>query len=172
MEERIRTVPEGSLIYEQGKDGDTLSYIVSGRVGLFLQYGEPEQFALDEMGPGESFGEMGMLNGIKRSVTAVALIDSEVIEISFSELEDFVTTHPDVTVRMLKAMSRRLLGATNEIVNAHHTIRELIEELGDRPVRKEGLKERLKRYASFFVEVPGDIPPEVYMDYYSRIDRL
>jgi len=73
---------------------------------------------------------------------------------------------------MLKAMSRRLMGATNEIVNAHQTIREFIDELGDRPVRKESLKERLKRYASFFLEVPSDIPPEVYMDYYSRIDRL
>jgi len=172
MEKQVQKIPEGMVIYEQGKEGDTLGYLICGKVGLFLNYREPEQFALDEMGPGELFGEMGLLNGIKRAVTAVALSDSEVMEISEQELPQFVAEHPDAAVKMLKAMSRRLMGATNEIVNAHQTIREFIDELGDRPVRKESLKERLKRYASFFLEVPADIPPEVYMEYYSRIARL
>ena len=171
MASQMRKVLQGTVIYEQGKDGDTFGYLVSGKVGLFLNFGEPDQFALDEMGPGKGFGEMGMLNGRKRAVTAVALEDSEIIEISESDIHQFVTEHPEAAVRLLQAMSRRLQGATDEIVLAHRTIKELIEELGDHPVRKESLRARLKRYASFFFEIPSDIPPEVYMDYYSRINH-
>ena len=58
MASQMRKVLQGTVIYEQGKDGDTFGYLVSGKVGLFLNIGEPDQFALDEMGPGEGFGEM------------------------------------------------------------------------------------------------------------------
>ncbi len=172
MEDRIRVFHEGNVIFEQGTMGNTLGYLISGKVWVFLNYGEPEQFALDEFGPGEGFGEMSAFNGVPRAVSVVALKDSEVQEITEEELPAFIEAHPDFVVRLLKSISKRLLGVTTELIHAHGTIRAFLEEVGDRPVKKENLRERLKRYASFFLEIPNDIPPEVYMDYYSRINHL
>ena len=172
MEGHTRVFHEGNVIFEQGREGDTLGYLVSGRIGLYLYYGQPEQFALDEIGPGASFGEMGLLSGVVRSVTAVALQESTIIEISEQELPQFVKDHPEVAMHLLQAMSKRLMVVTTELMSAHDTIRGFIEELGDRPVKKESLRQLLKRYTSFFLEIPSDIPPEVYMDYYSRVDRM
>jgi len=172
MEERTRLFHEGNVVFQEGTHGETLGYLVSGRIGLFLHYGQPQQFALDEIGPGEGFGEMGVLNGSLRAVTAVALQDCEVVEITAAELPGFIERHPESVVQMMKSMSRRMLGVTTELLHAHATIREFLDETRDHPVRKETLRERLKRYASFFLDVPEDIPPEVYMDYYSRINHL
>lgn len=172
MEESIRKFRTGTVIFEQGSQGNTLGYLVAGKAGIFLNYGKPGQFALEELGPGEGFGEMSVYNDTTRAVSVIALEDCSVIEITENSLPGFVETHPEFISRLLKTMGRRMLVTTIELMHAHDTIRELIDELGDRTVKRETLRDKLRRYASFFVEVPQDIPAEVYMDYYSRINHL
>jgi CRP/FNR family cyclic AMP-dependent transcriptional regulator len=64
----------GSVIFNQGDPGDAAYFIRKGRVRIF-QTNEGQRVEVGEMGPGEIFGEMAVLDGGKRSASAVAAED-------------------------------------------------------------------------------------------------
>lgn len=63
-----------TVIFNQGDPGDAAYFVRKGRVRIF-QYNEGQRVEVGEMGPGEIFGEMAVLDGGKRSASAVAAED-------------------------------------------------------------------------------------------------
>ncbi len=60
MQDDILKVAEGTVIYEQGTECDSMFLLREGKVGLYLDFGTPKQFALIEMtGPSSSLGRWG-----------------------------------------------------------------------------------------------------------------
>lgn len=70
MLERIRFAA-GDRIFSQGDAGDAAYILQQGRVTLF-QHHEGHRIEVGEIGSGEIFGEMAVLDGGHRSATAVA----------------------------------------------------------------------------------------------------
>jgi EAL domain-containing protein (putative c-di-GMP-specific phosphodiesterase class I) len=67
-----RTLLPGTTIFKQGDDGDCAYLIESGEVQVTLnQDGEDIPIAL--LGPGDILGEMSVIDGLKRSATAICL---------------------------------------------------------------------------------------------------
>lgn len=63
----------GELIFRQGEMGSCMYVIQSGKVGIYLNYGEADQAKLTELSAGQFMGEMGLLDKLPRSATAVSL---------------------------------------------------------------------------------------------------
>ncbi len=169
MKDKIRKVPAGTVIYEQGTDCHSMFLLREGKVGLYLYFGTPKQFALLEMSrPGSSLGEMGLLEGEPRNATAVALTDCVLVEINEKDFGTFIADHPDETEVMIKDLSHRFKSVMDELKVAQEVIYDCIEEMGERQPKKLSLKERLKRYADLFLEIPPDVPPDLYMSCYTR----
>ncbi|MFA6688087.1 MAG: Crp/Fnr family transcriptional regulator [Sphaerochaetaceae bacterium] len=169
MQDDILKVAEGTVIYEQGTECDSMFLLREGKVGLYLDFGTPKQFALIEMtGPSSSLGEMGLLEGEPRNATAVALTDCTLVEIHTDDFGEFIAAHPDETETIIKDLSHRFKTVMDELKTAQGTIYDFIDELGDRPPKKLSLKERIKRYTDLFLEIPPDVPPDLYMSCYTR----
>lgn len=66
----------GDRVFGQGEGGDCAFIVVSGRVAL-SQHHDGRRIEVGSVGPGEIFGEMAVLDGGGRSVTAVATEDCE-----------------------------------------------------------------------------------------------
>lgn len=71
--ERVR-VAAGDKVFSQGDEGDAAYIVHKGRIKLFHHH-DGQRIEVGEVAAGEIFGEMAVLDGGKRSASAVAMED-------------------------------------------------------------------------------------------------
>ena len=102
-------------------------YIVyGGTVGIYSNYGDPNQVKLTELYPVVCFGEMGMISDDARSATAVAESDETYVEIIRPDgLEQLFKESPVKVEMILKHLSYRLRMLTYDFLNACKEVNDL-----------------------------------------------
>ncbi|MEK7795624.1 MAG: cyclic nucleotide-binding domain-containing protein [Candidatus Hydrogenedentota bacterium] len=105
-------VQKGETIFHKGTTGNIMYVVLGGKVGVF---DGPKCVA--EMGVGNMFGELSLLNGQKRSATVIALEDSNLFSLSEEVFNKLLTKR--VAVQMLlnvaKSLGRRLIDSNRAI---------------------------------------------------------
>ena len=110
-----RRYPKGSIVFNEGDAGDFLLVIYSGKVKVVL-YGEKgEEIILAMLGPGNFFGEMGLLSSRPRSATVLTMEPSEFLHLDQQSFSSLITTHPPLALKILKYLSHRLKQANEQI---------------------------------------------------------
>ncbi|MFZ5811669.1 MAG: cyclic nucleotide-binding domain-containing protein [Thermodesulfobacteriota bacterium] len=90
---RTKTFHKGALIYKEGQES-TLAYLVKqGRVGVYRVVGN-KRVSLGVRGPGQIFGEMGIIGGEARTANAEALEFTEVIVLDQALLRTMLLKSP------------------------------------------------------------------------------
>src|SRR5205823_12080285 len=84
------------------------------------------EVTLTELGRGDFFGEMALLDGQRRSADAVVAEDSRLAVLSREHFVSFMRSSPDVALEMLTALANRLRH-TDELLR-HSTTRNVNEE--------------------------------------------
>lgn len=100
-----REFSAGSTIVREGETGGLGFYLIlSGHVEV--RKGEKR---LAKLGAGEFFGEMALLmEDEPRSADVVALEDTGCVLFTRWDLRSLVASHPDIALKMLGALARRL----------------------------------------------------------------
>jgi len=98
----------GDLLFEEGEDGDHVCFVVSGGLEVLKNVGEEENVTIATLKKGRSFGEMAMVDKLKRSATVRAQVDTNVLVMSREQFEDILTTHPKMGIKILKGLSMML----------------------------------------------------------------
>jgi len=101
-----RTVPEGETVVEEGSTGTSFFVIAEGNVTVSVG-GEPKA----TLGPGDSFGEMAVIDEDVRSASIVAATDLRLYFLTPWEFRPFVHEQPEVAWKLLQSLSRRLRSA-------------------------------------------------------------
>ena len=168
--DQVLEISKGTVIYEQGTPCTTMFLLRSGIVGLYLNYHTPQQFQLSEISlPGSSLGEMGLFEEDPRNATAVALADCTLVEISQASFPAFIEAHPDETRQIILDLSQRYKMALQEVKNAHLIIQESLDALKEAQLnQKDSLKDKIKKISDFLLDIPEDVPPELYLSFNSR----
>ena len=97
----------GELIFKERDTGADMFIIRSGRVELLKEYaGQERQIAQLEVG--DFFGEMSLLEDQTREVSARAVGPVELLRIDASTFDRIVQEAPEIPVRMLRKLARRL----------------------------------------------------------------
>lgn len=93
----------------QGDAGVGLYVIKSGKVRI-IQASNPDRAeeVLGTAGPGEVLGEMALLDDLPRSASVVAQEDVTALLLPVWEFRAALRNHPDITLKLLAALSRRL----------------------------------------------------------------
>ncbi len=100
------TYPKG-LIYREGDAADAMYSIRSGEVRITKNmYGIMVKIA--DLGPGQWFGEMALLEGAPRSTTAIAETQVEVDVYDLETLTARLAAEPTFAFAMMRSMSQRL----------------------------------------------------------------
>ncbi len=98
----------GDRIFDINELGDHLYILQSGRIGISLNPDPSVRDFIVELGTGECFGEMNLLDELPRSASAHVLEDSLVLSLEKSRLRGLIVNYPELSLGMLKGLSLRL----------------------------------------------------------------
>jgi len=100
--------PAGHILFEELVPGDTLYIIMDGRVQISRTFQDGERRVIREMGPGEFFGEMALLEDKPRSARASTMTPTTFLTVTRQRFNTLIEQHPAVAVNFLKAISDQL----------------------------------------------------------------
>jgi CRP/FNR family transcriptional regulator, cyclic AMP receptor protein len=103
-----RSIIEGDTIFREGDISDRAFQVVEGSVNVHLPGGR-----VKNLGPGEIFGEMGLLDARPRSATVTAGEDGMLNAFSEKELLAAIRTDPDAAITFIRALLKRLREAND-----------------------------------------------------------
>ncbi len=140
-----RRYQPNELIFSQNSPSNSLYIVKSGRVEIVVDGPQGHRKTLATFGPGQAFGEFGLLDGLPRSAGAVARERSELLTLSRPEFFMYLEQYPSVAIKLVVLLSRRLRfamqrGESDEPA-AHHApatrLAQLLVELVERYGREE-----------------------------------
>jgi NTE family protein len=91
----------GEVLYRQGEAGDFMCIVISGRLRVVATGVNNAEFPVDELGSGETVGEMALMSGEARSATVYAIRDTQLARLSKGGMLRFLTRHPEAAFQML-----------------------------------------------------------------------
>jgi len=100
---RVTSVKAGTTLIREGEVPDRLFIVISGTLQA-LSIGK----ALGTIGPGETAGEIGLLDAGPRSADLVAQEETRVVEILFEELSRLMTTRPRLGTTVMRNLAADL----------------------------------------------------------------
>jgi len=99
-----RHLAAGATLFNAGEPGDSLYVVQAGEVELFIKDTAGQKIVLTVANRGEIFGELSLLDQGARTATAVALIDSELLELDRGDLLLLFQKTPAAALALLAAM--------------------------------------------------------------------
>ncbi len=137
----LKDYMKDEIIFMQGDESSCMYEVQQGKVGIFLDYGTDTEKKIAEIGPDRIFGEMGMVEGLPRSATAVALEkDTELAIITWEVLGIYFKTKPSRVVQILQQTSDRLRLTTRVNSDLNTRIKEAITSIEGGCSRYEALR--------------------------------
>jgi len=100
-------VPTGEFVFREGDLGTEMYIVHEGRVEISKQ-AAGEDKVLAQLEKGDFFGEMAILEDLPRAASARALSDVRLLMINGSTFDQMLRTNPEIAVRMMRSLSRRL----------------------------------------------------------------
>ncbi len=97
-------VREGSTLVRQGEMGREAMIIESGTAVV-----SRNNRKIDDLGPGDFFGEMSLIDHMPRNADVVATSDMTVLVMDSREFSTVLDTYPKVAVKILKTVVERLV---------------------------------------------------------------
>jgi len=104
----IKKYNTDAVITLEGEKGQEMFFILSGKVGVFLNTFTDDAVKVAELVTGEIFGEMSLLEDLPRSATVIALEPINVLVIDKDHFELFISRQPEMAFKIMRALSSRL----------------------------------------------------------------
>ncbi|MBQ1490546.1 MAG: cyclic nucleotide-binding domain-containing protein [Blautia sp.] len=121
----MREYKKGDVILREGTPNRSVFEITGGKVVLYEAFDTPQEKKVDELGPGDIFGEQAMLEGCLLTTTVVAGEEGAVVrEISTDTMYDFIQEEPGTVRKMMKFLSTHLRRVTVEYEEASRRMAE------------------------------------------------
>jgi len=118
---------EKTCLFRAGDDGNAMYLIERGKVRISVQATDGHEMTLTELGRGDFFGEMALLDGQKRSADAIVSEDARLAVLSREHFLSFVHSSPNIALEMLTALANRLRN-TDELLRRSATRNVNVEE--------------------------------------------
>jgi CRP/FNR family transcriptional regulator, cyclic AMP receptor protein len=103
-----RSFMAGEAVFHEGDPGDICYVVRAGHVRAVREHTDGRSITLATLGPGDIFGELAIFDEERRSATIESLEETEVVAILGSDLRRLLRDHPDIAVKLLASLSRRL----------------------------------------------------------------
>jgi CRP/FNR family cyclic AMP-dependent transcriptional regulator len=116
-----KSIKAGTPLFVEAMEGESLFIVKSGTVRI-TQKGEKAERELAVLGPGEHLGELALLAKSARLVSAVAVTDCEVVELTQRDFARLQPQKPQACLKLALAIAADLVARVAEN-------RDLVREL-------------------------------------------
>ncbi|GAA0735665.1 Crp/Fnr family transcriptional regulator [Dactylosporangium roseum] len=100
----------GTVLFAEGDAGDRLYTVLSGKVKLSRRSHDGRQGLIALLGPSDQFGELELIDGGPRVVTATVVSDARLAYLSKTVLDHWITQRPHLAEQLLRVIARRIRG--------------------------------------------------------------
>ena len=105
----------GATVFAKGDPGHSLYAVISGTVKISLSSPDGRNAILNLVGPGEVFGDMGVLSGQPRSADATANTNCEIYVIDRRDFLPFVRSQPALSMKFIELLCERLRWTSDQV---------------------------------------------------------
>ncbi len=112
---RRRQFKAGAMVFQRGDAADDVYLIVSGLLRISVGSADGRELAFRVVGPGEMVGEIGVLDGSRRSADLTALRQSVVLGLGRSALQRLLATRPAIASGVIRFLCHRLRDTSEQL---------------------------------------------------------
>lgn len=116
---------QGNVIFCAGERADCMYHITEGCVGIYSDYRTENEKLLTRLDADSVFGEMGILEDMPRSATAVCLTDCTLLLIKRERFLQFFQDQPVKVMKILQQLCMQLRSLTGTYLDVCKTLEEL-----------------------------------------------
>jgi len=110
-----RSLPRSTTVMASGDPTDSLYIVLSGRLKVMMSDAEGKEVILSILGPGEFFGEMGLIDDAPRSASVVSIEACELLSIAKRDFKKCLAENFDMAQAVMRGLVRRLRDADRKI---------------------------------------------------------
>ncbi len=107
----------GELLHEAGAPMDSVSFISQGRLKVYRLSRDGKQQTIALLGPGDAFGEIGLVDRSAQDLYVEALEDTVVCRTSRDAFLRLCSRDPALAIRLAEAMGEKLQEARERIAD-------------------------------------------------------
>ena len=122
----IKDYPAETCVFRNREVGDSMYLIDSGKVRISITDADGHAVTLAQLGAGDFFGEMSMLDRRGRSADATVIEHARLAKLTRQDFLSFIVSDPGIALEMLTALTRRLR-RTDDLLR-HRVSRNVNEE--------------------------------------------
>lgn len=150
------THADGAAVFEEGGPGDSLYFVSSGHVRIAKKIpaedGRTDYKELAVVGPGGCFGEMALVESVRRSADAIASGETALLRLGRAEFEAWLRKKADPLLAMqlftgiVEVVSANLRRSSNELTLLFDLSQLLLEPFRSPKDLLDKVLRRLRRY--------------------------
>jgi CRP/FNR family cyclic AMP-dependent transcriptional regulator len=110
-----RSATRSTVVMGAGDATDSLYIVLSGRLKVMMSDADGKEVILSILGPGEFFGEMGLIDDAPRSASVVAIEACELLQLSKRDFKKCMAEHFEMAQEVMRGLVRRLREADRKI---------------------------------------------------------
>lgn len=135
-----RTFPKHSIILNEGEQSHNLYVILDGRVKVYASDDDGKEILLNELGPGDYFGELALVDEEPRSASVSALENTKLTIIAQQDFLTCLERMPSIAINLVKVLARKLRQQTRstKILALNNVYERVAKTLYDLASEKEG----------------------------------
>jgi CRP/FNR family cyclic AMP-dependent transcriptional regulator len=103
-----RSYRSGAIVFSQADPGEALYGVVTGKVRISASSPNGREIFLNIMEPGDTFGEIALLDGRPRTATASATARSELIIITRDHFLELLECEPELVNHVIQLLCERI----------------------------------------------------------------
>lgn len=146
----------GDVIFRQGAWEMCMYEVRLGRVGIYSDYDTPQSEQISTVEEERFFGEMGLVESMPRSATAVALTDVELGVVSAETFSDYFKERPALVLQVMTTLSERLRKMTNNYLEACRVVAMSAQPERAREEKPGWLKSQIEKLTAVYDQSARD----------------
>ena len=111
----LRNVARGAIVLHAGDRTDNIYFVLSGNLKVLVSDEDGREVILTMIGPGEVFGEMGVLDEDVRSATVLAVSSANLVVMSKGDFKRVMLDNAEVALQVTRNLVQRLRQADRQI---------------------------------------------------------
>lgn len=130
--DRVKQYLKGEIIFQEGQPSEHFYILQKGEVEVSIKRNE-KRFIINTLGPGDFFGEMGLLSNEPRSASCKAITFVEVVRVGNEDFKNLLKNSHPLNGKIINLLLRRLKRLTDisinntASVNSFHAVAALLD---------------------------------------------